>query len=142
MGYLKVWIHLVWTTKNHQPFLTKDIRGLVFKHIKENAREKGIYIDQINGYLEHVHCLISLRSDQSLDKIMMYIKGESSHWINQQKLVSGHFGWQNNYWGASVGESYVGSVRSYIRNQEKHHVKKTFGEEYKRFLNDNGFDFP
>jgi len=58
MGYLKIWIHLVWTTKNRVPILTYELRRDILNHIRENAEKKGIYIDFINGYLEHVHCLI------------------------------------------------------------------------------------
>jgi len=86
MGFVKIWVHLVWTTKKREPILTREIRREIFKHIRENAERKGIYIDFINGHLEHVHCLISLGSGQSIDKIMMLLKGESSHWINQSDI--------------------------------------------------------
>jgi len=81
MAYIKIWIHLVWATKDRHPFLTKDIRQKVFSHIKENARTKGIHLDHINGYAEHVHCLISLDSDQNVATVANLLKGESSHWI-------------------------------------------------------------
>ena len=87
MGYIKIWVHLVWTTKRREPFLVKEIRRDIFSHIRENADKKGIYIDFINGYLEHVHCLISLRSGQNIDKIMMLLKGESSYWINKNNII-------------------------------------------------------
>jgi putative transposase len=56
MGYIKIWVHLVWTTKNRETFLTKDIRKQILDHLLKDAIDKGIYIDFINGYLEHVHC--------------------------------------------------------------------------------------
>ena len=87
MGYIKIWVHLVWSTKNRQPILTADIRKKVFDHIRENATDKDIYIDFINGYNEHVHCLISLGSGENIDKILMLLKGESSHWINKNKIL-------------------------------------------------------
>ena len=83
MPYIKVWIHFVWSTKHRIPFIkTREIRQTIFNHIRENAKEKGIYIDFINGYTDHVHCLVSLGIDQSMSKIMQLIKGESSFWIN------------------------------------------------------------
>ena len=94
MGYIKIWAHLVWTTKNRDPLLTTDIRKQVFDHILKNAIDKSIYIDFINGYLEHVHCLISLGSGQNIDKIVMLLKGESSYWINKNKLIREKFEWQ------------------------------------------------
>jgi len=60
MGHIKVYVHFVWTTKDREPILHKKIRDSVFSHIRDNARAKGIFIDFIGGYLDHVHCLISL----------------------------------------------------------------------------------
>jgi len=140
MGFTKIWVHLVWTTKNREPVLSKDIRPQLFKHIRENAQSKGIHIDHINGYLEHIHCLISLGSGQNADNILMLLKGESSYWINRNKLISRKFSWQNDYFAVSVSESLIGKVRQYIRNQEEHHRKKTFQEEYDDFIRNYGFD--
>jgi putative transposase len=140
MGYVKIWVHLVWATKYREPLLTKDIRSVVFKHIRENARKKGIYVDYINGYLEHVHCLISLKSGQNIDKIMMLLKGESSFWINKMKACPRKFEWQESYFALSVSESGVNRVRDYIKNQENHHRKKTFGNEYQKFISRYGFE--
>jgi putative transposase len=130
MGYLKIWVHLVWTTKNRERILIKEIRQDIFNHIKENAKNKGIYIDFINGHLEHVHCLISLGSGQNIDKILMLLKGESSFWINKNKLFRKKFEWQDEYFAVSVSESAVNRVRDYIKNQETHHKKKSFSVEY------------
>ena len=74
MPWVRVWIHFVWATKNREPFLKDEIRRDVFQHIRENARVKGIHIDLISGYVDHVHCLISLGTDQTLEKIMRLIK--------------------------------------------------------------------
>jgi REP element-mobilizing transposase RayT len=138
MGYIKIWVHLVWSTKNRQPLLTADIRKQVFDHIRENAIDKGIYIDSINGYNEHVHCLISLGSGQNIDKILMLLKGESSHWINKNKIFKKKFEWQDEYFAVSVSESAVNWVRDYIKNQEEHHRKRSFQEEYNEFMHKYG----
>ncbi len=91
MGYIKIWVHLVWTTKNREPILTSEIRKQIFNHIRENAVNKGIYIDFLNGYLEHVHCLVSLGSGQNIDKILMLLKGKSSFWINKARIFPQKF---------------------------------------------------
>ena len=140
MGYLKIWIHLIWTTKDREPVLLKEIRNPIFEHIRENARTKDIHVDFINGHLEHVHCLISLKSGQTIDNILMLLKGESSHWINQNKLTKGKFGWQDEYFAVSVSESAVNKVREYIKNQEEHHKKKSFQQEYDEFIQKYGFE--
>ena len=139
MPYIKVWIHLVWSTKNRIPFLTHEIRPTIFQHIRENAKGKGIFLDLINGYLEHVHCLISLGSEQTISEIVKLIKGESSHWINQNRLTKTKFGWQNDYFCVGVSESVLQRTRDYIRNQEHHHSRRSFDEEFDLMLKKYGF---
>ena len=133
MPWIKVWLHFVWSTKDRQPYLTDEIRSKVFGHVRENARTKGIFIDFINGYVEHVHCLISLGSDQTLEKIMQLIKGESSYWINKNNLTRTRFEWQDEYFVASVSESNLAAVRKYIAQQETHHRNVSFDDELKTF---------
>ncbi len=139
MPWVQVWLHFVWSTKDRHPYLTDEIRVKVFEHIRKNAREKGIHMDFINGYLEHVHCLISLGTDQTLEKIMQLIKGESSFWINKNKLTKTKFAWQDEYFVVSVNESSLPSVRRYIANQEEHHKRTSFDDEFENFLKRAGF---
>lgn len=140
MPFIKVYIHFVWSTKNRQPFLsTPELRKLMWKHIRDNAKKKGIYIDFINGYKEHCHCLVSLGDDQTMRQLMQLIKGESSHWINKENLLSEKFEWQDEYFAVSVSESLVDKVRNYIKNQESHHAHKTWEEEYNELIEKYGF---
>jgi len=143
MPFIKVYIHFVWSTKNRIPFLNnKELRVKVWNHIKENAREKGIFIDFISGYSDHCHCLISLGSDQTIQKTIQLIKGESSFWINKQNLIDesvlnkydSSFEWQDEYFAVSVSESILDKLRDYIKNQEVHHQNKSFQDEYDDFL--------
>jgi REP element-mobilizing transposase RayT len=140
MPFLKIWIHLVWATKNRAPLLTKDIRQQVFSHIRENAKTKNIHLDFVNGHIDHVHCLISLQREQTIAQIMQMLKGESSFWINRNNLCKGKFEWQDDYFAVSVSESGVNNVRDYIKNQEEHHQKKTFQQEYDEFMKKYGFE--
>ena len=139
MPFVRIWIHLVWATKNRQSFLTGDIRQKVFAHIKENASNKNIYVDFVNGYTDHVHCLISLNQEQTIAKVAQLIKGESSFWINKNNLCKENFEWQDDYFAVSVSESGINKVREYIKNQEVHHSIKTFQEEYDEFIEKYGF---
>ena len=134
MSFVKVMIHAVWGTKNREPLLTRDIRRLVIKHIETNAREKKIYIDTLDGYVEHLHCLYGLNADMSISKALQLMKGESAYWINKEKLTKLNFEWADEYFAVSVSESMIPAVRAYIRNQEEHHKKKTFKEEYDGFI--------
>ncbi len=140
MPFIKIYIHLVFSTKNRVPHLnTFDLRIKVWKHIKENASEKKIFLDMVNGYSDHCHCLISLGSHQTVEKVVQLLKGESSYWINKNQLTPEKFSWQDEYFAVSVSESKVDAVRNYIKNQEKHHQKKGFAEEYQEFLEKNNF---
>lgn len=140
MPFIKVYIHFVWCTKNRFPFLnTLESRKLVWKHIKENASSKGIFIDYVNGYEDHCHCLISMGSNYTIEKIMLLIKGESSFWINKNNhlfpnLKGKRFEWQEEYFALSVSESILSRVRNYIKNQENHHKKKSFAKEYNEIV--------
>ena len=139
MPFIKVWLHFVWSTKDRHPYLKGEIREKVLEHIRQQAKEKGIHIDFINGYLDHIHCLISLGIDQTLSWIMQSIKGESSFWINKNKLTNAKFAWQDEYFVVSVNEDTLPSVRRYIAKQEEHHKTISFEEEYEGFLKRAGF---
>ncbi len=133
MSFVQIWLHAVWGTKNREPVLQKEIRDRVVNHIVDNSKAKGFYIDCINGYTDHLHSLMTLNADLSLSKQMQLIKGESSFWINKNKLVRGHFEWADEYFAVSVSEDKLDNVRNYIINQEEHHKKITFLEEYNNF---------
>ena len=140
MPFVKVYIHLVWSTKNRVPHLnSKELRLTIWNHIRENAQKKEIFVDFINGYSDHCHCLISLGVTQTIEKTVQLLKGESSFWINKNKLTKEKFEWQDEYFAVSVSESMLDKTRDYIKNQEEHHQKKTFHEEYEEFITKYGF---
>lgn len=139
MSYIKIWLHLIWSTKNRERIISQDLKPKLIEHIRQNAESKNIYIDFINCVEDHIHILISLKGDQTPSKVVQLIKGESSHWVNKNNLIP-HFEWQNDYIGVSVSESVVPKVREYIKNQEAHHKRKTFQEEYEEFIEKYGFD--
>jgi len=134
MPFTKIWIHLIWSTKNREKLINKESKQILLQHIKENARLKEIFIDTLNCVQDHIHLLISLGREQTISKIVMLIKGESSNWVNKNKLLKGKFEWQDEYIAVSVSESQVDKVREYIKNQEEHHLIKSFEEENNLFL--------
>ena len=140
MPYVKNWLHCVWGTKSKKPFLKKEIRLKVISHIKENAISKGIFIDVINGYTDHLHCLINLHPDQPLSNVIRLLKGESSFWINRNHITQFRFSWAVEYFAVSISESHINRVRDYIRNQEKHHQQKTWEKEYNDYIIKYGFE--
>jgi putative transposase len=141
MSWVRVWIHIVFSTKNRTPFLDSHLlRERFFHHIMQNSKEKEIWIDSVNGYQDHVHCLISLGKDQTISKVVQLIKGESSYWINKEKLIKSKFIWQDDFWAVGVSESHLDSVRNYIKLQEEHHRSKTFTEEVDDFMKKYGWE--
>jgi len=140
MPFVSVYIHFVWSTKNRIPYLeTKEIRDAMWQHIRDNGKAKGIFIDFVNGHQEHCHCLVSLGTEQTISKVMQLIKGEAAFWFNKQGFIKDKLEWQDEYFAVSVSQSALNTVRNYIKNQEEHHKKKTFQQEYDEFIQKFGF---
>lgn len=135
MSFIKIMVHCVWGTKRRETILTKEIRKLVIDHLKENAKKKGIFIDTLDGHVDHLHAIISMGAKQNIAEIMQLIKGESAFWINNKTtLLNQKFEWADEYFAVSVSESQLNNVRNYINNQEHHHMKVTFQQEYDEFI--------
>jgi len=140
MSYVKIWLHCVWSTKNRTCIIPPSFRPDLLKHFRENANEKNIVLDYINAHEDHVHALINLGKQQNLSAVMQYLKGESSFWINNQKISSFHFSWQDDYFAVSVSHSHVDRVREYIKNQDEHHKKISWEDEVELFMRKYGFE--
>lgn len=139
MSYVRIWLHCVWTTKNRIPYLKDEIRDKVISHILENAKAKDMYIDCLNGHQEHLHALISLGRQQNISDVMQKIKGESSFWINKNKLTRLKFEWQDDFYSVSIGLPQLHNLREYIRNQPEHHKKVGWLEEIRKMAEKYGF---
>lgn len=114
--------------------IDRDTARRISLHLSEYAESKGIYMktNYVNG--DHVHALIDLPTKYSVEEVAKLLKGNSSHWINQHKLVVGRFSWGRGYGAFSVSQSAVSEVAAYIAAQEEHHRKRTFREEYEQFI--------
>jgi len=132
--YFRLWIHLVWSTKGREPLMVDKIRKDIFFHIKEIGNDKGFHIDMVNGVEDHLHCLLSLNPRFSISSVVNELKGESSHWINEQKLIKQKFHWQRGFGAFSVSESNIERIRKYILNQEEHHKKMSVKKEWDLLL--------
>jgi putative transposase len=131
MSFVRIWVHIVFATKNREPFLTREIRYQVKKQIIQDSKDHNIYLQSINGYRDHLHCLVSLGRDQTISYVVQQIKGRSSNWLNEKLFKNNEFLWQDDYFAISVSESQVQQVISYIKNQERHHATKSFDDEVK-----------
>lgn len=140
MSHTRILLHVIWATKHRNPSISKELKPILLNHIKDNSVKKGIFIEAMNCVEDHIHLLISLSADQAISKVVMLIKGESSFWVNRQKLTAVKFEWQDDYFAVSVSESIAEKVKNYIANQEEHHKKMTFIEEYNQFINAYKFE--
>ena len=140
-SYSRIWVHIVWATLERRPFLLKDSAAKVSAHLGQYASEKNIYmkINYVNS--DHVHALVDLPTSLSIEDMMHFFKGESSHWINQNRLVPGKFGWGRGYGVFSVSHSGVAGVAKYISDQERHHRKRSFSEELRLFVERYGLEW-
>jgi REP element-mobilizing transposase RayT len=132
-SHVRVYIHLVWGTYKRERVLNPDIRLKLFDHLTERADVLGMLIEKMYIQPEHLHILYQQPLDKTLPEIPKNLKGESSHWINDQNFFREKFRWQRGYGAYSVSESLVDPVKYYIENQEEHHRRKTFVEEYKEW---------
>jgi REP element-mobilizing transposase RayT len=128
--FTQMYVQLVFAVKNRDAVLTKNFRTRVFEYISgiiTNLKHKSIIV---NGTSNHVHILIGLNPSVSISDTVHDIKRSSSLFINNGKLCPGKFSWQEGYGGFTYSRSQIADVYNYIENQESHHKKKTFREEY------------
>jgi REP element-mobilizing transposase RayT len=138
MPFVRIWVHLIWSTKSREKLILPELKPALLDHLRLNAKEKNIWIDTVNCVGDHVHALISLGVEQSISKVAMLLKGESSYWINKHGLMKMKFEWQDEYIAVSVSESNVETVQRCILNQEEHHREKSFVEEFDEFIKKYG----
>jgi putative transposase len=128
-SYSSLWVHLIWTTKDRLPLLHKNFRVSLFRYMKQRAQQKEMIVDMINGIEDHVHCLVRLKTTQSISQIVKQLKGSSSRWISSKNMIEIPFSWQRGYGAISVSPSEIDTVRQYIIHQENHHAKWNLDQE-------------
>lgn len=132
--YTQIFIHLVFVVKGRQNLIPTENRDELFKYIAGIIKEKGHKLYIVNGMADHVHILIGYNPVEALSELMKEVKRCSSIFINNNNWVKGKFEWQSGYGGFSYSKSQIDKVYKYIENQEKHHKKRTFREEYIELL--------
>lgn len=137
-SYSRCWLHLIWGTRDRERLLHKEIAVRVSRFLSEYAQQKKIYmkINYVNA--DHVHALIDLPTNLSIEGVVQLVKGSSSHWINGNDILKGKFTWGRGYGAFSVSESNVGTVSEYIARQKEHHRVRTFSDELKEFIERHG----
>jgi REP element-mobilizing transposase RayT len=124
----------VFSTKERRPMITRALQDRLWPYLGGIARENNMKAIEIGGMPDHVHILLSLPSTISIAKAMQLIKGGSSKWVHDTFSEHRLFNWQVKYGAFSVSQSSVEKIAQYIQNQEKHHRKMTFKEEFVALL--------
>ena len=137
-SYNKIWIHAIYGTKDRQPLIDASIEQKVYEQKKIELNSIGCPVRIINGMPDHVHLLFQQNPKMAIIDILKQVKGGSSYWLNNQNLIEQKFGWQTGYAAYSVSESQLDVIHNYILNQKEHHKKRTFTQEYERFIELHG----
>ena len=132
--YTQLHIQLIFAVKFRKALIHKEWKDDLYKYITGIIQNRKHKLLCINGMPDHVHILIGLRPNQSISDLVQEVKSISSKWINEKKFIPYRFEWQDSFGAFSYGKSQINDVMRYIDNQEKHHHKKSFREEYVDFL--------
>lgn len=134
--YSQLNVHCVFAVKGRENLLSENFRGELFSYMSGILKNDGSYPLAVNGWKDHVHVFFELPVNMAVSKQMQMLKSASSKWINDKRLVRGKFRWQEGYGAFSYARSQRNTVIQYIKNQEAHHSKKSFREEYLKLLRD------
>lgn len=134
--YTQIYVQVVFTVKNRLSLIMPSWKNELYKYITGIVQNNGHKLIAINGTSNHVHLFVGLKPSQSLSDLMQDVKGDSSKWINTKGFVKGRFEWQAGFGAFSYSIKQIDVVVKYINNQEEHHKKETFIQEYSRFLNE------
>ena len=139
--YTQLHLQFVFAVKYRAALIQKEWKALLYKYITGIFKENGHKMLQINGMPDHLHILIGLRPSQSISSLIQNVKTESSKWIKEEKLCRSPFAWQEGYGAFSYSKDQVPIIIRYIQNQEVHHRKETFLNEYRQLLKEFEIDY-
>lgn len=139
--YSQIYIQIVFAVKGRQNLIGKEWQEELNKYISGIITNKGHKTMIVNGVSDHIHVFVGLKPSMAISDLVRDIKNNSSNFINDRKLVKGKFSWQEGYGAFSYAQSQVKTVYNYILNQEAHHKKKTFKDEYHDFIEEFEIDY-
>lgn len=131
---VRIWVHVVFCTKYRKQWITPEIKPKLYNLLYRELLKKRCTVEIINGMPDHVHLLLQLDSTACLADLIKQCKGASAHTINQERWFEEKFEWSVGYGAFSVSQSLASKVRTYIMNQELHHERIKFKEEYRKLL--------
>ena len=138
----RLWTHLIFSTKDRFPFLTDTVlRREMHAYLADMLRHQGCETLIVGGVEDHTHSLFALSRTHAIASVVKEIKRTSSGWVKEASRKLARFHWQGGYAAFSVSQSNLTDVMRYIENQEQHHKRVTFQDEYRAFLNAYGIEF-
>jgi len=137
----KVIIHIIFSTKNREPWLDCEVRPRMHAYLATTCRDLGAEVVHVGGVADHVHIVTMLPRTVSQAQVVEQIKKASSKWIKALDARYHGFFWQRGYGTFSVSPSQLDNVLQYIEEQQEHHRTRTFQEEYRELLRKHGVDF-
>jgi REP element-mobilizing transposase RayT len=140
-SYTNLIYHFVFSTKDRRPIITGDVKLRLYDYIGGTIRKQGGISLAINGMSEHVHVLAKLRPDKAVADVLRDLKANASGWMHEVFPDLKDFSWQRGYGAFTVSASQVEKVREYIANQELHHSKRSFRDEFIALLVANQVEF-
>ncbi|MFC1717626.1 IS200/IS605 family transposase [Candidatus Poribacteria bacterium] len=132
--YTRIYIQIVFAVEGRQNVIRKEHRDEIYKYISGIIQKKGHKLIAINGMADHVHVLIGMKPDIALSDLVRDMKAYSSRFINRKDWMRGKFNWQEGFGAFSYSYSQLHTVANYIENQEEHHSRRTFRDEYLEML--------
>ena len=132
--YTQIHIQTVFAVENRMSLINKDWREDLYRYMTAIVQNRGHKVLAIGGVSDHVHLLLGLRPNEALSQLMMFLKRDSTNWINKSRFVRGKFSWQTGFGAFSYSKEQIPRVCNYIMSQEEHHRKRTFQEEYEEML--------
>ena len=138
--HLSLHVHITFSTKNREPLIANEWRERLHAFLGGTVRTAQCMPEAIGGTSDHVHLLIGIRATHRLADVMRDIKQASSKWVHETIGLKS-FGWQDGYGAFTIGASQIDQVKGYIRNQDEHHRKRTFQDEYVEFLKRYGVEY-
>lgn len=139
--FSQVYIQVVFAVKGRENLLHKTWRDDVFKYMSGIIKGKNQKPIIINGVADHVHLFIGIKPSIAISDLVRDIKNNSTNFINNQKYIQGKFSWQEGFGAFSYSHSQIDNVYQYILNQEEHHKKQTFKQEYLAFMEKFGIEY-
>ena len=132
--YTQIYLQVVFAVEARQCLIRREFKEELHKYMTGIVTERGQKILAVHCMTDHTHLLVGLKPSIALSDLVRDVKNGSSNFVNRKKWVLGRFSWQEGFGAFSYGHSQISRVIRYIRDQEQHHAKRTFREEYLRFL--------